>query len=56
MNIKYLLVFCLGAVTGSVFAARFLDERYSKIADEEIESVKDKEYSYGEIKVRIIWR
>lgn len=40
MNIKYLLVFCLGAVTGSVFAARFLDERYSKIADEEIESVK----------------
>lgn len=41
MNIKYLLVFCLGAVTGSVFAARFLDERYSKIADEEIESVKE---------------
>ena len=41
MNIKYLLVFCLGAVTGSVFAAKFLDERYSKIADEEIESVKE---------------
>ena len=41
MNIKYLLVFCLGAVTGSVFTAKFLDERYSKIADEEIESVKE---------------
>ena len=41
MNIKYLLVFCIGAVTGSLCTARFLDERYSKIADEEIESVKE---------------
>ena len=41
MNIKYLLVFCLGATAGSIFTARFLDEKYSKIADEEIESVKE---------------
>lgn len=41
MNIKYLLMFCLGAIAGSVFTAKILDEKYSKIADEEIESVKE---------------
>lgn len=54
MNIKYLFVFCLGVTAGSIFTARFLDEKYSKIADEEIESVKEiSKKTIGELKKKI---
>lgn len=41
MNISKILFFAAGAIVGSVATWKFVEERYKRIADEEIESVKE---------------
>ena len=40
-NLSKVFIFVAGAAIGSVVTLKFLEEKYKRIADEEIESVKE---------------